>query len=467
MNEQHNGIQAGEGQHTAENGERGRRLRFREGRVAKAVSIVLLIVAMQIPLYFIGDVIGERSGRSREAMEEIAAKWGHEQRVIGPVLSIPYERKIKQEKDDKTIEVSVIELACFQADELNIDSRVKSSLRHRGIFELPVYRVELALNGSFAAPDFSRLGVEPSRIFWEQATLSLLIADPRSISSQVVLLWNEQPREVQPLSRSLLGGTRGIEALINLDGRTGPATFSGRLTLQGSTGLFFAPMGRSTSTTMHADWPDPSFQGDWLPSEHSIDGQGFQARWHVASLGSGLPLRWTEGSLAKKISSVDQFGVRFIQPVDTYRMAERSIKYQMLFLTLTFATLWLMEVLGGARLHLFHYLLVGAAMCLFYLLELSLAEQMGFAAAYILATSAVVALLACYCLAILKSSRRAAVVSGLILVLYGYLYSLLVNQDYALLAGSLGLFVMLAAVMYLTRRIDWFDNRVEAAGAAN
>jgi inner membrane protein len=152
---------------------------------------------------------------------------------------------------------------------------------------------------------------------------------------------------------------------------------------------------------------------------------------------------------------MDTFGVEFIVPVDLYRMSERSIKYQLLFLTLTFATLWLFEVLTKTRLHAIQYLLVGAGMCLFYLLELSLAEHLGFLWAYLIAAVSIVLLISFYCMSILKTPRRSLLVGGFISFLYGYLYTLLVNQDYALLAGSVGLFILLGTIMYLTRKINW------------
>lgn len=439
--------------------------RFWDSRAARGALIFLLVLLLQIPIFFIDGVIGERSFRSRQATEEIASKWGREQKIVGPVLTVPYERKVEQEKEGKKIEIMVVEQARFLAEELRIDARVDNSIRHRGIFELPVYRMELTLSGWFQLPDFALLGIEPSRILWDRASLSLLIADPRSITSQVALLWNEEKLEVQPLSHELLDGSKGIEAPLKIAADTGRHTFSCRLSLQGSKGLYFAPMGRNTTTTMQANWPDPSFQGDWLPVEHTVDGKGFQATWQVALLGSKMPRQWIGNNHTVKTKGMETFGVNFHQPVDAYRMAERSVKYQLLFLTLTFATLWLMEVLTALRLHPFHYLLVGAGMCLFYLLELSLAEQMGFALAYGMAALAVVALLSSYCLAILKSRGRVAILAGLIILLYGYLYSLLVNQDYALLAGSIGLFLMLATVMFLTRKIDWSASRPVATGS--
>jgi inner membrane protein len=146
-------------------------------------------------------------------------------------------------------------------------------------------------------------------------------------------------------------------------------------------------------------------------------------------------------------------------------MAERSVKYAFLFIVLTFTAVWLMEVLAGVRVHAIQYLLLGAALCLFYLLELSLAEHIGFAAAYALASVAVVAMIGSYGLAILGTRRRALLVACGVAALYGYLYVLLANEDYALLLGSVGLFAALGAVMYATRRVDWYAAQRPAPAA--
>ncbi|HEU4429419.1 MAG TPA: inner membrane CreD family protein, partial [Myxococcota bacterium] len=199
------------------------------------------------------------------------------------------------------------------------------------------------------------------------------------------------------------------------------------------------------------------------------------ARWRVASLGRGFPQSWLandepvrtaeraaldggeEYGLAARTLDPVAFGVRLLQPIDAYRMAERSAKYAVLFIALTFTTLWLFEVLAKAPLHSVQYLLVGAALCLFFLLELSLAEHLGFGVAYAIASSGIVGLVGGYAWALLRGAGRAGVVAGVVTTLYAYLYVVLTNEDYALLAGAIGLFAALAAVMWLTRRVDWRD----------
>jgi len=205
----------------------------------------------------------------------------------------------------------------------------------------------------------------------------------------------------------------------------------------------------------------------------------------VASLGRGFPQSWLEKdepvrtatraalddedeyAAPARVLDPTAFGVRMLQPIDAYRMAERSAKYAVLFIALTFATLWLFEVLAKAPLHSVQYLLVGGALCLFFLLELSLAEHLGFAAAYAIASGGIVGLVGGYAWAVLRSSGRAGVVAGIVTTLYAYLYVVLTNEDYALLAGAIGLFAALAAVMWLTRRVDWRDVGAKEEGATS
>jgi inner membrane protein len=423
--------------------------------------ILLLTLVLQVPIWMIDDTIGERQQRNNEAEMEISNKWGREQAVIGPILTIPYERDIKQivlrngVSEEKVVSVQT-EQAHFLAEELHIRAKTDHSERHRGIFEVPVFQLDLAIDGHFAMPDFAEFDNKPDRILWDKATLTMLIADPRTITNHAVLVWNGEKIDFKPGPGNTETADNGIH--LSLKDRLSEGdtfTFESRLSLQGSRTLTFAPVAGTTTAAVEANWPDPSFQGNWLPARQSVSAQGFTANWQIASLGRNFPQRWTgRGEVFQQIDR-SRFGVDFITPVDTYRMVERSVKYQFLFLALTFVTLWLFEVLGGVRLHPLQYLLVGAGMCLFYLLLLSLSEHLAFFTAYLVAALAIVLLLAGYCAAILGSARRAAVVGGFIVLLYGYLYALLVNQDYALLAGSIGLFLLLATVMFLTRKIDW------------
>jgi len=328
-------------------------------------------------------------------------------------------------------------------------------VRHRGIFSVPVYRLELQLKGRFLQPDFSDWGVAAEDVLWDRAELWVRISDARAIQNQAALSWNGAEVPFAPGLGEFGGAGSGIH--VPLKGRVaGPGfEFSFPLSLNGSMGAYFAPLGRGTTVTLASSWSSPSFQGNWLPTDRKVRADGFDAKWVIPSLGRNYPQRWTSGTDVMQEMEKSKFGVSLLIPVDVYRMSERSVKYEFLFLLLTFLTLWMFEVLAKRRIHSVQYLLVGAAMCLFYLLLLSVSEHVGFFAAYLLASLAVIGLITAYCAAVLKGTGRALVVGGIVAALYVYLYILLMNEDYALLLGSVGLFGILAIVMYLTRGTDW------------
>jgi inner membrane protein len=245
---------------------------------------------------------------------------------------------------------------------------------------------------------------------------------------------------------------------VPLDAETSRIAFEFPLALNGSSAVSFAPFGRNTLVKLQGDSDDVSFRGNWLPAQRELGDGRFDASWAIPYLGRGYPqvLLPDSGGARNYGVNPSRFGLALFSSVDAYRMAARSVKYSFLFIVLTFTTVWLMEVLGDVRVHPMQYLLLGAALCLFYLLELSLAEHLGFAPAYVIASAAVVGMVGSYALVMLRTKLRALATAAGVATLYGYLYVLLMNEDYALLMGSVGLFAVLGAIMFATRRVDWY-----------
>lgn len=434
----------------------------RNSQLIRVLLIGFLILLLQIPMVLIQTIISQREETRNEATEEVTAKWGSEQSVVGPLIVVPYVKKWSETRKDGEPQVHTkLRYADFLPENLHIFGRINSEVRYRGIFEVPVYRMSLAVTGRFSKPDFSEWGIDSENILWDRAYLSVRISDVRAITNQPVLTWNEHKLNFMPGSGESSEGIPGIQASLKARWDNERFDFSFPLEMNGSMGAFFVPFGQKTKVDLKSNWSEPSFQGNWLPSQRTVTNKGFQATWDIPFLGRNYPEKWRSGAGFEEAISLSRFGVNLISPVDHYRMAHRSVKYEILFLVLTFVTLWLFEILIKIRIHSLQYLLVGAGMCLFYLLELSLAEHIGFVAAYIIASSAIVLLISTYCVAILKSNRQAVVVGTVITLLYGYLYILLRNQDYALLVGSIGLFLVLATIMYLTRKIDWYSLKNE------
>jgi inner membrane protein len=414
----------------------------------------ILILILLIPLGLVDDLVSERQNRQAAVIEEIGQIWGRSQLLVGPMIAIPYRTVWKDDKDKIHTEQR---LAWFLPDELQINARIEPQIRHRGIFEAVVYRLELEVTGKFSPPDFTAWKIPAADILWEGAIVAIPISDTRGIHEDQNLVWDGQTLEFLSGTGSGSYFHQGLHVRlpISLSQETRPHDFAFKLGLNGSERVQFVPIGKRTVVNLSSTWPDPSFQGEFLPVQQTVNDTGFTATWQIAYLARSYPQQWYD---TETESQLDQtaFGVTLLIPVDFYQKTERAVKYGILFLFLTFLAFFLFEVLSTLRIHTFQYLLVGAALIMFFLLLLSLSEQIGFSLAYLLAASAVILLISAYAGKILASRQRTLLLSSLLTGLYVYLYILLHLQDYALLLGSVGLFLILASVMYFTRNVDWY-----------
>ncbi len=432
---------------------------FARAPLLRVLLVGGLVLLLQVPGCMIGQLAWERQRSRDTAVAEIAQTWGGSQRLGGPILAVPFRRYGLNDKG-KRVEVESGVIAVLpERLEIGADARVET-LR-RGLFEVPVYRSRLQLSGRFGAPrDSIGTTVPQDALLWERAQLVLRLTDVHAIDRVAPLQWAGRNREFQGG-----GGELRVSGLhVPLAGLTGDAPFEFRteLAVRGSESLFFMPSARATSVTLGSAWPHPKFDGTWLPDHREVTRQGFNARWSVSGIAGGLPASWKVGGAGERDLEAASFGVRLLYPVDPYRMGERSQKYDVLFIGLTFLVLWLFEQRAGRAVHPVQYLMVGAALCLFYLLELSLAEHFGFAAAYALAAAAVTAQVSLYARAVLRGLWPALGLMAVVAGLYALLYVLLGEEDYALLVGSAVLFVALSVVMVLTRRSGWGPASAEA-----
>ena len=440
-------------------------------QLLRVLLIGFLILLLQIPIVMIRGVIGEREETRNEAVKDVTSSWGGTQSILGPWITVPYlhhwveKRASNNQANDFTH--TETQYATFLPEKLNITGTATSKVRYRGIFQVPLYSLSLVVSGRFSKPDFSAWGTSANDILWDQAHLSFGVSDSKGITEQTILNWNNDELGFFPGSGESSRTKPGIHAPFGdvLKGET--FDFSFPLAVNGSQGVFFMPFGRKTEVTLISDWPNPSFKGNWLPSRHVVNSDGFEATWHIPFLGRNYPQQWKTGADFKGAVDASQFGVNFLAPIDHYRMGHRSVKYAALFVVLTFITLWLFEILCGIRIHPLQYLLLGAGISVFYLLELSLAEHLGFVTAYVVASLAIVLLLAAYSVVVLKSPKKASIIGVITAILYGYLYIVLRSQDYALLIGSIGLFVVIAAIMYLTRKINWYGSKAQQGASTN
>jgi len=354
--------------------------------------------------------------------------------------------------------------AFFLPELLKIVSDAQTQTLHRGIYDAAVFRAEIRLTGKFAPPDFGALKIDLKDVQWKDAFVTIAASDLRGTREGLVVDWNGTKRSLQPGSQ-LPGYTTGATALVGLDRPMGEAVeFSIPLDVNGSGGIFFAPFAVQNEAELKSNWPDPGFRGAFLPAERSVRADGFDAKWKVSYYGRDYPQMWTSISgnqrFNEKTVSASLFGAEFLSILDAYRFVERSIKYGVLFLVLVFTTFFLFEVTARQKIHPFQYLMVGAALCLFYLLLLSISEFLGFGPAYLIAAIASTVLITWYCNYFLGGGVRTLMIGAGLAGVYTFLYITLRQQDYALLMGAIALFILLAVVMFVTRKVDWYSRDV-------
>ena len=327
----------------------------------------------------------------------------------------------------------------FLPDLLQIEVNLEPETRSRGIFKVIVYDSQAAFRGYFAFNRLDSLGVSAEDIRWAEARISVGIPDMRGVKEKIVLQWQGVERtfasDTDPANGFFDSGA-SVEAPIDASNHLNQRQeFAFSLNLRGSMGFNLLPLGRTTSVTMRSSWDSPSFDGAFLPERHSFSRGGFTASWNILDMNRSYPQQWIDYIERSEISK-SAFGLSLISPVDDYVNTSRAVKYAIMFLALTFLVFFMIEIFNKKRIHPIQYLLVGLALCLFYVLLLSLSEHLGFAAAYLIAGLGVVGLITYYTGSALGWKTTAPLCGTLLLALYGYLYILLKNQDYALLLGS-------------------------------
>jgi inner membrane protein len=432
-----------------------RRLRY--PAMVELIILGLLVLVLMIGLAVVRSLVNERSRRAQSVRNEIASSWGHQQTIGGPVLIVPFHVRSIDIGGRTLIRK---ERARFLPERLKTTGRLHPEPRHRGIYETVLYRADLGISGTFARPDFSVWNIPPEDILWHEAVITVGITDLRGVRGNPVLKWNGGNVELSGGTADAKLWTAGLSAPVGVQA-AGPAEipFTLDLRLNGSEAIYFLPLGGETTVELESPWPDPSFAGGYLPETRSVTPNGFKARWSVAAVARSYPQRWRdlgeEDATAVASIAPSAFGVGLFSPVGHYQKTERSMKYGVLFIMLTFLTFFLYELLSPVTLHPVQYFLVGGALCLFYLLLLSISEHATFALAYAIASVATIALISSYGAALLRSRMRVLGLTGVLALLYSYLYVLLQLEDWALLMGSSGLFLILAMVMYTTRKVDW------------
>ncbi len=417
----------------------------------KGFLIGFLILLMLIPAAFIGNLVRERQERQTQVVEEVSSKWATAQTVTGPVLIVPYNYTYKGADEKLITQRKMLHLL---PETLCISGDVSPEIRKRSLYQVMLYRSALKLDGAFAPAQLAALGIEPQNIFWNEAHILLGITDARGLEEEVTLNWpGGGVRKLEPGMPENGALSTGLSIPVAFDPAAG-AAFTLSLKLRGSAALSFTPTGKNTEVRLRSPWPHPAFDGKYLPDTSAEIGKdGFAAHWKILSSSRAFPQVWKDNKVGIESAA---FGVRLIQPADGYVKTERSVKYAILFIALTFIVFFFLEILQKRQVHPLQYLLVGFALCIFYTLLLSISEYTGFNTAYAIAAVATVSLIGCYVWSVFRSGATALGFTAALGGLYGYIYILIQLEDYALLFGSIGLFVILAILMYASRKIDWY-----------
>lgn len=432
-------------------------------------AIFLVIVLLLIPLVRIGGLIRERQAARDAVVEDIARSAAGPQTLTGPLLVVPYTRTVQETQlDAARVPVTVTrevsgELRLLPAL-VDLDGRLATEERQRGIYRARVFDATARLTGRFDVPPHFGIaaGDLPSYEFG-QPRLVVGISDIRGIGNALSLQANGTRIAFVPGTGLRMLGA-GVQAPLQLAdaGVQQPLQFQIDLSLLGTSDFQFTPVGRETHVMLTSDWPHPSFVGQFLPRERQITGNGFSAEWRTSFFATNLEealMRCPAQAQPDADDCADfagrHFGVSFVDPVDQYLKSDRAVKYGFLFILLTFAGFFLLEVLRRFSVHPVQYGLVGLALALFFLLLLSFSEHIGFAAAYAVSALACVGLITYYVTHVLGSRSHGAGFGTALAALYALLYAILGSEDYALLTGSLLVFALLALVMVLTRRVNW------------
>ncbi|MBK7409585.1 MAG: cell envelope integrity protein CreD [Saprospirales bacterium] len=424
---------------------------LKQSLFVKLGSIGFLVLVLMWPNAMVREVIRERQYRQDEAITTVSQSWGAPQTIIGPVLSIPYTTWVEQSDGKRT---GIQEVAHFMPEQLSIDGDVKHQIRQKGIYDVVLYQSDLQLKGYFPKPDFASLHIDPTDVQWDQAKISMGISGMTGIKTAINLDWAGQTLRMEPGTAYPQLLPSGVSIGVPVDPAEKSHAFSIPVKINGSSYLEFEPVGKETDLNLRSDWPSPGFEGAVLPDPREISPDGFTASWHVLDLNRNYPQSWKNETFQLGQST---FGVRLVKPVDEYLKNERSAKYAILVIGLTFLIYFFFEILHKFHIHPFQYFLIGLALSVFYLLLISLSEQIGFNLAYLTASVATIGLIAGYSTSFLKSTGLALQLTLILSAIYGFIFIVLQLEDYALLAGSLGIFAALAAVMYYSRKVDWYS----------
>lgn len=412
----------------------------------KGLIILGFMLLLLLPMAFIRSLIAERAGRQNEVITELSAKWAKPQTVSGPVLMIPYDEPFLQDGKQRYRK----NVAYFLPDDLSINGDIVPQSRKRSLYEVSLMRSDMQLKGKFRSLDLAALGIRPEYMHWSEARFIVGLTDLKGLSKDVVLHWSGQKLQMASGLPANSVANSGLNAPVSVH-ESGGIDFDMYLSLKSSQHIYFKAWGNNTDIELSSRWTAPAFEG--MPATTVSSTKGFKANWKLIQAARPYPQQWknTDANV-----NAELVGVRFANANENYVMTERIAKYAVLFIGLTFAVFFLIEMLQKLQIHPLQYGLVGIALCVFYVLVLSISEYAGFTIAYAIASAAVISLLGVYVSAIFRRASISVAFIGGLTALYAYIYFLIQLEEMSLIFGSVALFLVVAAVMLSTRKVNWY-----------
>lgn len=443
----------------------------RNSAVFKLLLLIFIALLLLIPKAMIEKTVQERSERNKSSFNESSMGWGGEQIVSGIFLSVPVEYKTYVERKIEVNKTGNIETQIVKDEIKNVrylyilpetfNSRtiITPEKRYRSIYEFIFYKAENDVAGKFILKDDFDYDTGGGTIRWDDALVIMGLESTKGISEDVKVTFGESVLKMEQSIPTKEYFDSGLSVKTKIDpSKSREIAYSYKITLRGSGKMQFIPLGKSTEISIYSPWKDPSYSGSFIPVKSTVSDKGCEAEWKVLNINREYPQYWI-CPVAKTSIINSKFGISLIDPIDDYCKIHRAVKYLFLFITLTFAMFFLIETVQKKRVHPIQYLLIGAAVSIFYTLLLSISEHIVFDLAYAISALSVSAMLCLYSLSVLKSRKFGVLIGSATTVLYLFLFVLLKNQDYSMLLGSIGLFVSLSIIMYATRKTDWYAVR--------
>jgi len=396
----------------------------------------------------IQSLIEERQTYRNEAVKEVSKGWADNQLISGPVLSVV----CSQENIDKDGKIFTKRTKTHLLPEtLNYDVELIPEKRYRGIYEVILYRAKIKMDGVFNTAELNKAIFDKKL---DESFVSFNLSDLRGMQKDSHLKWNESDHNLIAglLSHNVLNN--GFHSLVPISGNNNQYKFEIELLINGLDNLEFLPIGKTTDVKVKSSWNNPSFAGAYLPTSRKVTEAGFTANWTVNYFNRAFPQIWNENAYQIFPSA---FGVKLLVPVDEYQKTMRTSKYGLMIIVLTFLSFFMIELFGKKVIHPIQYLLIGLALIIFYSLLLAISEYLSFDLSYLISAMLIILLISFYVIGVYKSTRIGSIIFAALTVFYGLMYTILQLQDYSLLIGNIALFALLAAVMFFTRKINWFD----------